>query len=441
MTNEELEGRLRAWYRSEIPGEDTAPTALRVSLAAIPRGSAVPRRLFGPRRGVTMFAAAALLTTAIVGGALLAGSGIDRTPSVLPPPDATSTKPSPEPSDRPSSTPGPESPLGGGWIIAYDPEDQAGAVGVHLVDAGTGQRTLLGTLPSSRLGEPDWVFQWASDRTRVLISRGISHQTTRVPDSLTEAGRRLNFLCCLPPNDGWGPPVLSPQGDKIAVGGGVYFGDPDDGTFTKLSVPAGAAAEGLLSWSPDEVAIVTGGCDPCGPSGTGRGRLFLQPVDGSPVRELLDIPSLDETYGGGPWAPAWSPDGTKVAFGRTQCVLEGTPPRCVPPTWSIATVPASGGNLTELWSGPEEPGIPLWSPDGRRIALRLAAGILVMDPDGSNRIQLDTGPMELIAPNLPGPKWSPDSTWLMYMQDGNLWVVPAEGGAERQLGSYRGADW
>ena len=36
MTDEELERRLRAWYHTEIPDDEAAPTALRAALGAIP---------------------------------------------------------------------------------------------------------------------------------------------------------------------------------------------------------------------------------------------------------------------------------------------------------------------------------------------------------------------------------------------------------------------
>ena len=72
------------WYRTQVPTDETAPTALRARLTAISVGSALPQRRFAARRVVALLAAAALLTAAIVGGALLAGSGIIKLPSVPP---------------------------------------------------------------------------------------------------------------------------------------------------------------------------------------------------------------------------------------------------------------------------------------------------------------------------------------------------------------------
>jgi WD40 repeat protein len=84
MTDDQLELRLRDWYRTEVPPDETAPTALRAMLTTIPHASARPHPRFASRRGVALLAAAALLTAAIVGGALLVGSGIVKLPSVPP---------------------------------------------------------------------------------------------------------------------------------------------------------------------------------------------------------------------------------------------------------------------------------------------------------------------------------------------------------------------
>ena len=97
MTDEELERRLRDWYRDEIPDDVAAPAALRTMLAAIPRQPTALRPRFGSRRGVTLLAAAALVGllagTAVVGG-------------FLPPrPDLAIVLPSQLPSELPSTQP------------------------------------------------------------------------------------------------------------------------------------------------------------------------------------------------------------------------------------------------------------------------------------------------------------------------------------------------
>ena len=67
MTDEQLEQRLRDWYRSEIPADETAPAALRSGRPQHPAGICRILASIAPRRGVTLLAAAALV-------GLLAGS-------------------------------------------------------------------------------------------------------------------------------------------------------------------------------------------------------------------------------------------------------------------------------------------------------------------------------------------------------------------------------
>jgi WD40 domain-containing protein/WD40 repeat protein len=75
MTDKELERRLRDWYVTEVPGDEQPPSALRSSVRAIPAAAPAARGRSRGRRGLTLLAVAALVTTAIAGGALLAGSG------------------------------------------------------------------------------------------------------------------------------------------------------------------------------------------------------------------------------------------------------------------------------------------------------------------------------------------------------------------------------
>ena len=81
MTDQELEGRLRAFYRGKVGEDETAAPALRSDVRAIPETTPRPAwRSSGPR-GFTLLAAAALL---LVGGAAAVGAGLVRMPSLVP---------------------------------------------------------------------------------------------------------------------------------------------------------------------------------------------------------------------------------------------------------------------------------------------------------------------------------------------------------------------
>ena len=75
----------------------------------------------------------------------------------------------------------------------------------------------------------------------------------------------------------------------------------------------------------------------------------------------------------GPWAPAWSPDGKRLAF-----CMNGS-------IWIIA---AEGGVASQLTNGPDYDCQPAWSPDGKIIAFTRDTGhsidIWSIDLDGNN---------------------------------------------------------
>jgi hypothetical protein len=125
MTDEQLEQRLRDWYRNEIPADEAAPPELRSRLALIPRVSPLPRRRLASRRGVALLAAAALVgslaVTAAIGAQFLTQP---RVPPVVPAP-LPSVAPSQLPSAQPSSAP-PAGPLA--WTPGSLDEDWPGPV-------------------------------------------------------------------------------------------------------------------------------------------------------------------------------------------------------------------------------------------------------------------------------------------------------------------------
>lgn len=105
--------------------------------------------------------------------------------------------------------------------------------------------------------------------------------------------------------------------------------------------------------------------------------------------------------------PAWSPDGTQIAF---YSEVDGKPA-------DLFVMDASGGNLRQLTATPEAEGYPAWSPDGRQIAFEshTANGnfdVYVMDADGANVRRLTQAPRRDV-----GPAWSPDGQKIAFMSD------------------------
>jgi hypothetical protein len=121
MTDRELEQRLRAWYAAELAETQQAPIELRERIAAIPDSYPAPRRPLARPRDLRLLAVAAIL---LVGGALAAGAGLVRLPSVVrpAPSDAVLVTPVPSPSATPTATASPPPPPNA-WITGQQLAD------------------------------------------------------------------------------------------------------------------------------------------------------------------------------------------------------------------------------------------------------------------------------------------------------------------------------
>jgi Tol biopolymer transport system component len=135
------------------------------------------------------------------------------------------------------------------------------------------------------------------------------------------------------------------------------------------------------AWSPDGTRIAFMG----GPDGPIEYDIWVMNADGSNPVQLTDSPGPDG------W-PAWSPDGTRIAFAsvRDDCAYSDAPD-CrttgdIGPHHDIWVVNADGTGLTRVT--PEFGHFVTWSPDGRYL---LVSGydLYVIRPDGTGRASLD----------------------------------------------------
>jgi TolB protein len=102
--------------------------------------------------------------------------------------------------------------------------------------------------------------------------------------------------------------------------------------------------------------------------------LCIANADGSGVVRLTDDAELDQE-------PAWSPDGTKLAFARHP-IGRGDDGSA-----EIAVMDLATRRITMLGGGAD----PAWSPDGSKLVFAAVDGLFVMNADGSDRIRLTTG--------------------------------------------------
>jgi tol-pal system beta propeller repeat protein TolB len=179
-------------------------------------------------------------------------------------------------------------------------------------------------------------------------------------------------------SDSWSP-AWSPNGRTIAFASdregvlSIYTMHPDGSGVRRLTSEWGE----YPTWSPDSRQIAFAA------HRDGNYEIYVMNADGSNQRRLTTNPAYD-------MAPAWSPNGRYLAFDTQRDHL---PPAEVGigPEFEIHVMRTDGTCDTRLTSNLVEDRFPAWSPDGSRVAWSEQGHILLMNSDGSNPIDLGPG--------------------------------------------------
>jgi TolB protein len=121
--------------------------------------------------------------------------------------------------------------------------------------------------------------------------------------------------------------------------------------------------------------------------------------------------------------PAWSPDGTKIAFSSRRTGSN-----------DLFVMNADGTGTRRLTSTKEDDLRPTWSPDGTRIAFARSGDLFVMNADGSGAHSVVASRDEESQ-----PAWSPDGDWIAYIRripdtrTSELRLVRPDGSGDRRV--------
>ncbi len=199
----------------------------------------------------------------------------------------------------------------------------------------------------------------------------------------------------------------------VLFGGLLIIGS---GGFYFLNIPA--KTQGVKN--PVEQNLVNGKLAfsrrDAGPSGFPGGYIVTSNPDGSGRTTLT--PGTFQ-----PSMPAWSPDGTRIAFNSG------------PGASDIYVMNDNGSGVTNLTNTAESEANASWSVTGK-IAYERAAQIWVMNADGSGQAQFSG----ITQPSPTGPAWSPEGMKLAFSSGGEIWVINANGTNELRLTTTASTD-
>ena len=189
----------------------------------------------------------------------------------------------------------------------------------------------------------------------------------------------------------------------------------ESGITQLMQITTDPSLETDPAWSPDGSKIAFAS-DRGGPM-----ELWLLPVRGGGIQQLtVGAHSADRS-------PSFAPSQTEIVFQSTR----------VAGSWNIWKVSLGNRGLTQLTNNANGCHAPAWSPDGKHIAYDCLdqsgnSTIWMMGPSGEEPTQLGPGRQ---------PSWSPDGKKLALARfteghdQSHIWLTDADGGNAEQMTS------
>ena len=209
-------------------------------------------------------------------------------------------------------------------------------------------------------------------------------------------------------------PVVSPDGKRLAFAAlGDIWITPVAGGATPTAMTNDVYVDTDPAWSPDGTKIAfssdrAGGMD-----------IWIRDLSNGSDRRLTSLPNAD-------MAAAWSPDGRSIAFISNDDFKQS----------ELYVVSTDGGEPRRLLERSFGVGYPSWSPDSKFIITSPFQPYSTRYREGMNYynvVPVSGGAPRMVVPALhvpmgkragDGPAWSPDGKQLAFVTNDYLYVMP-----------------
>lgn len=228
----------------------------------------------------------------------------------------------------------------------------------------------------------------------------------------------------------FGDLTLSPDGVRLAFvadwdgDNEIYVMYEDGSDLTQLTY--NSSNDAGPAWSPDGTKIAFYSQRDHVPDHEGPPQeIYVMNADGSNQKRITNNTTSD-------YCPAWAPDGKRIAFSSFYYSYD---------TVRIEIINEDGSGQTTFIDTPLDDFCPVWSPDGNQILFQsqgisttsnVNADIMVGNSDGSDLVSLTNN--EGINEN---PSWSPDGNWIIFVSNrvGNrdIFIMNTRGSEQANL--------
>jgi Tol biopolymer transport system component len=309
-----------------------------------------------------------------------------------------------------------------GTKIAFDSVGSGSQRQVFVMDADGSSQVQLTSSSTTKASGPSW----SPDGTSLVVRTfdGTTYALAVMRSDGTELHSVISNMGTVDEPD-WqavrqpkppfnGKVVFNTIGSGSSTNSTISTISPDDTQLTNVSGPDGGFEP---AWSPDGTKLAFLGNNP---SGLG---IYVMDADGA-NRHLVVASTTQPIVVG----LAWSPDGSKIAY-SARSVAETTVD-----VWTVNIDGTGNGDIATVGE------FPAWSPDGSKLLFNRAWTIVEANADGSNPTTVFTPSPGMVAQ---APSFSPDGTKIVFglgssSTASELWVMNADGTGQKQLTNLPG---